>query len=69
MAQLSEWLQIMLAEIGRKQEEALRSAEEERRRANAPAASTASAATTAPAATIAPTSCVTDSAPKRIAAV
>ena len=32
MAQLSEWLQIMLAEIGRKQEEALRSAEEQQRR-------------------------------------
>lgn len=42
MAQLSEWLQIMLAEIGRKQEEALRSAEEQQRRANAPAASTPS---------------------------
>ena len=32
MAQLSEWLQIMLAEIARKQEEARRAAEEEERR-------------------------------------
>jgi hypothetical protein len=36
MAQLSEWLQIMLAEIARKQEEAQRAAEEEERRASAP---------------------------------
>jgi hypothetical protein len=35
MAQLSEWLQIMLAEIGRKREEALRSAEEQQRRERA----------------------------------
>ncbi len=40
MAQLSEWLQIMLAEIGRKQQEALRSAEEHQRRASAPPAAT-----------------------------
>jgi hypothetical protein len=40
MAQLSEWLQIMLAEIGRKQEEALRSAEEQQRRESAPAVAT-----------------------------
>jgi hypothetical protein len=32
VTQLSEWLQIMLAEIARKQEEALRDAEEEARR-------------------------------------
>ena len=32
MAQLSEWLQIMLAEIARKQAEALRDAEEQARR-------------------------------------
>jgi hypothetical protein len=57
MAQLSEWLQIMLAEIGRKREEALRSAEEQQRRASAPAAPN-------PAAPSAITS-----APKRIAAV
>jgi hypothetical protein len=57
VAQLSEWLQIMLAEIGRKQEEALRSAEEERRRASAPAAPTP------------PTPSAAGSAPKHIAAV
>jgi hypothetical protein len=32
MAQLSEWLQIMLAEIARKQEEAQRDIEEEEQR-------------------------------------
>ena len=32
MAQLSEWLQIMLAEIARKQEEAQRDTEEEEQR-------------------------------------
>jgi hypothetical protein len=37
MPELSEWLQIMLAEIARKQEEALRCAEEEERRRSAPA--------------------------------
>jgi len=42
MAQLSEWLQIMLAEIGRKQDEALRCAEEQQRRADAPAAASSS---------------------------
>ena len=56
MAQLSEWLQIMLAEIGRKQEEALRSAEEQQRRESAPAAATPPAPDTA------------TSTPKRIAA-
>jgi hypothetical protein len=56
MAQLSEWLQIMLAEIGRKQEEALRSAEEQQRRDSAPAAVTPPAPDTAA------------SMPKRIAA-
>jgi len=38
VAQLSEWLQIMLEEIARKQEEAQRAAEEEQRRRAAPAA-------------------------------
>jgi hypothetical protein len=37
MAQLSEWLQLMLAEIARKQEEVRRAAEEQRARAPAPA--------------------------------
>jgi len=37
VAQLSEWLQIMLAEIARKQEEAQRAAEEEERRRASPA--------------------------------
>jgi hypothetical protein len=41
MPQLSEWLQIMLAEIARKQEEALRAAEEEQRRASTPVATPA----------------------------
>jgi hypothetical protein len=41
VAQLSEWLQIMLAEIARKQEEALRAAEEEQRRRAATAPVTA----------------------------
>jgi hypothetical protein len=46
MAQLSEWLQIMLAEIARKQDEAQLAAEEqERRLASAPPA----ASTPAPA--------------------
>jgi hypothetical protein len=36
MPQLSEWLQIMLAEIARKREEAAQAAEEEQRRAGAP---------------------------------
>jgi hypothetical protein len=69
VAQLSEWLQIMLAEIGRKQEEALRSAEEQQRRANAPVAPSAPAASTPPAATIAPMPGAAASASKRIAAV
>jgi len=56
MAQLSEWLQIMLAEIGRKQEEALRSAEEQQLRERAPAAAIPPAPDTA------------TSTPKRIAA-
>jgi len=33
MAQLSEWLQLMLAEIARKQEEELRATEEQQARA------------------------------------
>ena len=33
MAELSEWLQLMLAEIARKQEELVRAREEEERRA------------------------------------
>jgi hypothetical protein len=37
MAQLSEWLQLMLAEIARKQEEARRAVEEQQARAAAPA--------------------------------
>jgi hypothetical protein len=41
MPQLSEWLQIMLAEIARKQEEATRAAEEEQRRASSPLAAPA----------------------------
>jgi hypothetical protein len=57
MAQLSEWLQIMLAEIGRKQEEALRSAEEQQRRAS-----------TAPAPTPATPGTATGTPDKRIAA-
>jgi len=36
MPQLSEWLQIMLAEISRKREEAVLAAQEEHRRASAP---------------------------------
>jgi hypothetical protein len=47
VAQLSEWLQIMLAEIARKQEEALRSAEEEQRRRATPADAPATSATSA----------------------
>jgi hypothetical protein len=45
MAQLSEWLQIMLAEIARKREDAQRAAEEEERRRNAslPASTSTSA--------------------------
>jgi hypothetical protein len=35
MAQLSEWLQIMLGEIARKQDEAQRASEEEQRRLDA----------------------------------
>ncbi len=38
MPRLSEWLQIMLAEIARKQDEARRAAEEEQRRRSVPAA-------------------------------
>jgi hypothetical protein len=37
MALLSEWLQLMLAEIARKQEEARRAVEEQQARALAPA--------------------------------
>jgi hypothetical protein len=36
VAQLSEWLQLMLAEIARKQDEERRAAEEERARALSP---------------------------------
>jgi hypothetical protein len=36
MAQLSEWLDIMLGEIARKQEEAARAAAEQARRASPP---------------------------------
>jgi hypothetical protein len=36
MAQLSEWLQLMLAEIARKQEEEQRAAEEQQARVAAP---------------------------------
>jgi hypothetical protein len=36
MAQLSEWLDIMLGEIARKQDEAARAAAEEARRAQVP---------------------------------
>ncbi len=36
MAQLSEWLQLMLAEIARKQEEEQRAVEEQRARAASP---------------------------------
>jgi hypothetical protein len=58
VAQLSEWLQIMLAEIERKQEEGQRALEEQQRRQLAPV----------PAAAAAPTS-ATASAPERIAAL
>jgi hypothetical protein len=50
VAQLSEWLQIMLAEIARKQQEALRAAEEQQRRTAAPALAAAPAPAPAPAA-------------------
>jgi hypothetical protein len=42
VAQLSEWLQIMVEEIARKQQEALCAAEEEQRRRAAPAAASTS---------------------------
>jgi hypothetical protein len=58
VAQLSEWLQIMLAEIERKQEEGQRALEEQQRRQPAPAPAAATAAATA-----------TASAPERIAAL
>jgi hypothetical protein len=48
MAPLSEWLELMLAEIARRQEEAQLNAEEEARRVrDAPAATSASDATSA----------------------
>jgi hypothetical protein len=50
MAQLSEWLQIMLAEIARKQDEAQLAAEEQERRLASPPAVMASAPAPAPAA-------------------
>jgi hypothetical protein len=56
VAQLSEWLQIMLAEIERKQEEGQRALEEQQRRLAAPAAEAAPAPATA-------------AAPERIAAL
>jgi hypothetical protein len=60
VAQLSEWLQIMLAEIERKQEEGQRALEEQQRRL----------ATSTPALALAPTPApVTASAPERIAAL
>jgi hypothetical protein len=40
MAQLTEWLKLMLAEISRKQEETAQGAAEEQARGKAPAAST-----------------------------
>jgi hypothetical protein len=58
VAQLSEWLQIMLAEIERKQEEGQRALEEQQRRLAAPAAEAAPAPAPATAA-----------APERIAAL
>lgn len=48
MAQLSEWLQIMLEEIARKHEEARRAAEEAQRRHAAPAVAKAAEAATVP---------------------
>jgi hypothetical protein len=60
VAQLSEWLQIMLAEIERKQEEGQRALEEQQRRQVAPMPAAAAAAATATA---------TASAPERIAAL
>jgi hypothetical protein len=62
VAQLSEWLQIMLAEIERKQEEGQRALEEQQRRQLAPVPASAPV----PIATPAP---ATASAPERIAAV
>ncbi|MFI4866492.1 MAG: hypothetical protein ACHQDB_05230 [Steroidobacterales bacterium] len=62
MAQLSEWLQIMLAEIERKQEEGQRALEELQRRQLAPAPT--SVPTSVPTAAAA-----TASAPERIAAL
>jgi hypothetical protein len=64
VAQLSEWLQIMLAEIERKQEEGQRALEEQQRRQLAPVTAAAAAPAVAP--TSAP---ATASAPERIAAL
>jgi hypothetical protein len=50
VAPLSEWLQIMLAEIARKQAEAQQGAEEEQRRLAAPASELPSATAAASAA-------------------
>jgi hypothetical protein len=58
VAQLSEWLQIMLAEIERKQEEGQRALEEQQRRQLAPLPVSAAA-----------TAAATASAPERIAAL
>jgi hypothetical protein len=68
VAQLSEWLQIMLAEIERKQEEGQRALEEQQRRQ--PALAPAPAATATPSATSAAASAAaTASVPERIAAL
>jgi hypothetical protein len=64
VAQLSEWLQIMLAEIERKQEEGQRALEEQQRRQLAPASAAATASATASA-----TAPAIASAPERIAAL
>jgi hypothetical protein len=48
VAQLSEWLQIMLAEIERKQDEGQRALEEQQRRQVAPMPAAATATASAP---------------------
>jgi hypothetical protein len=58
MAQLSEWLQIMLAEIARKQLETQHGADEQQRRAAELAAAAAPSATAAPSAIAAPAATV-----------
>jgi hypothetical protein len=64
VAQLSEWLQIMLAEIERKQEEGQRALEEQQRRQLAPVPAATAAATSA-----ATSAAATASVPERIAAL